>query len=89
MATYYEANITSVVPGVSNLFAAGDNAATRLLKAKNAMGVEVANGKNVIAGEDFMVKEPLLSKLSVDQKLRIAQLMDLVVGNATDPAGGG
>lgn len=89
MATYYEANITSVVPGVSNLFAAGDNAAARLLKAKNAIGVEVANGKNVIAGEDFLVKEPLLSKLSVDQKLRIAELMDLVVGKATDPAGGG
>ena len=89
MATYYEANITSVVPGISNLFAAGDNAATRLLKAKNAIGVEVANGKNVIAGEDFLMKEPLLSKLSVDQKLRIAQLMDLVVGNATDPTSGG
>ena len=89
MATYYEANITSVVPGVSNLFTATDKLADRLLKAKNAIGVEVDNGKNVIAGEDFLVKEPLLSKLSVDQKLRIAQLMDLVVGNATDPAGGG
>lgn len=88
MATYYEANITSVVPGVSNLFTASDKVADRLLKAKNAMGVEVVNGKNVIAGEDFLVKEPLLSKLSVDQKLRIAQLMDLVVGKATDPAGG-
>lgn len=88
MATYYEANITSVVPGVSNLFTSTDKVADRLLKAKNAMGVEVVNGKNVIAGEDFPVKEPLLSKLSVDQKLRIAQLMDLVVGKATDPAGG-
>lgn len=88
MATYYEANITSVVPGVSNLFTSTDKVADRLLKAKNAMGVEVVNGKNVIASEDFPVKEPLLSKLSVDQKLRIAQLMDLVVGKATDPAGG-
>lgn len=88
MATYYEANITSVVPGVSNLFTSTDKVADRLLKAKNAMGVEVVSGKNVIASEDFPVKEPLLSKLSVDQKLRIAQLMDLVVGKATDPAGG-
>ena len=88
MATYYEANLTSVVPGVSNLFTSTDKVADRLLKAKNAMGVEVVNGKNVIASEDFPVKEPLLSKLSVDQKLRIAQLMDLVVGKATDPAGG-
>ena len=84
MATYYEANLTSVVPGVSNLFTSTDKVADRLLKAKNAMGVEVVNGKNVIASEDFPVKEPLLSKLSVDQKLRIAQLMDLVVGKATD-----
>lgn len=88
MATYYEANLTSVVPGLSNLFTSTDKVADRLLKAKNAMGVEVVNGKNVIAGEDFPVKEPLLSKLSVDQKLRIADLMDLVVGKATDPAGG-
>ena len=88
MATYYEANITSVVPGLSNLFTSTDKVADRLLKAKNAMGVEVVNGKNVIASEDFPVKEPLLSKLSVDQKLRIAQLMDLVVGKATDPVGG-
>lgn len=88
MATYYEANLTSVVPGLSNLFTSTDKVADRLLKAKNAMGVEVVNGKNVIASEDFPVKEPLLSKLSVDQKLRIAQLMDLVVGKATDPAGG-
>ena len=88
MATYYEANITSVVPGVSNLFTSTDKVADRLLKAKNAIGVEVVSGKNVIASEDFPVKEPLLSKLSVDQKLRIAQLMDLVVGKATDPAGG-
>lgn len=88
MATYYEANLTSVVPGLSNLFTSTDKVADRLLKAKNTMGVEVANGKNVIAGEDFPVKEPLLSKLSVDQKLRIADLMDLVVGKATDPAGG-
>lgn len=88
MATYYEANLTSVVPGLSNLFTSTDKVADRLLKAKNAMGVEVVNGKNVIASEDFPVKEPLLSKLSVDQKLRIADLMDLVVGKATDPAGG-
>lgn len=88
MATYYEANLTSVVPGLSNLFTSTDKVADRLLKAKNAMGVEVVKGKNVIAGEDFPVKEPLLSKLSVDQKLRIADLMDLVVGKATDPAGG-
>lgn len=88
MATYYEANLTSVVPGLSNLFTSTDKVADRLLKAKNAMGVEVVRGKNVIAGEDFPVKEPLLSKLSVDQKLRIADLMDLVVGKATDPAGG-
>ena len=88
MATYYEANLTSVVPGLSNLFTSTDKVADRLLKAKNAMGVEVIKGKNVIAGEDFPVKEPLLSKLSVDQKLRIADLMDLVVGKATDPAGG-
>lgn len=88
MATYYEANVTSVVPGVSNLFTSTDKVADRLLKAKNAIGVEVVSGKNVIASEDFPVKEPLLSKLSVDQKLRIAQLMDLVVGKATDPAGG-
>lgn len=88
MATYYEANITSVVPGLSNLFTSTDKVADRLLKAKNAIGVEVVSGKNVIASEDFPVKEPLLSKLSVDQKLRIAQLMDLVVGKATDPAGG-
>ena len=88
MATYYEANLTSVVPGLSNLFPSTDKVADRLLKAKNAMGVEVVKGKNVIAGEDFPVKEPLLSKLSVDQKLRIADLMDLVVGKATDPAGG-
>ena len=88
MATYYEANLTSVVPGLSNLFNSTDKVADRLLKAKNAMGVEVVKGKNVIAGEDFPVKEPLLSKLSVDQKLRIADLMDLVVGKATDPAGG-
>ena len=88
MATYYEANLTSVVPGLSNLFTSTDKVADRLLKAKNAMGVEVVKGKNVIAGEDFPVKEPLLSKLSVDQKLRIADLMDLVVGRATDPAGG-
>lgn len=88
MATYYEANLTSVVPGLSNLFTSTDKVADRLLKAKNAMGVEVVSGKNVIAGEDFPVKEPLLSKLSVDQKLRIADLMDLVVGKATDPAGG-
>ena len=87
MATYYEANITSVVPGVSNLFTSTDKVADRLLKAKNAIGVEVANGKNVIASEDFPVKEPLLSKLAVDQKLRSAQLMNLVVGKATDPAG--
>ena len=88
MATYYEANLTSVVPGLSNLFTSTDKVADRLLKAKNAMGVEVVSGKNVIAGEDFPVKEHLLSKLSVDQKLRIADLMDLVVGKATDPAGG-
>lgn len=88
MATYYEANLTSVVPGLSNLFTSTDKVADRLLKAKNAMGVEVVKGKNVIAGEDFPVKEPLLSKLSADQKLRIADLMDLVVGKATDPAGG-
>ena len=88
MATYYEANLTSVVPGLSNLFTSTDKVADRLLKAKSAMGVEVVKGKNVIAGEDFPVKEPLLSKLSVDQKLRIADLMDLVVGKATDPAGG-
>lgn len=88
MATYYEANLTSVVPGLSNLFTSTDKVADRLLKAKNAMGVEVVSGKNVIASEDFPVKEPLLSKLSVDQKLRIADLMDLVVGKATDPAGG-
>lgn len=88
MATYYEANLTSVVPGLSNLFTSTDKVADRLLKAKNAMGVEVVKGKNVIAGEDFPVKEPLLSKLSVDQKLRIADLMDLVVGKATDSAGG-
>ena len=88
MATYYEANLTSVVPGLSNLFTSTDKVADRLLKAKNAMGVEVVKGKNVIAGEDFPVKEPLLSKMSVDQKLRIADLMDLVVGKATDPAGG-
>ena len=88
MATYYEANITSVVPGLSNLFTSTDKVADRLLKAKNAIGVEVVSGKNVIASEDFPVKEPLLSKLSVDQKLRIAQLMDLVVGKATDQAGG-
>ena len=88
MATYYEANLTSVVPGLSNLFTSTDKVADRLLKAKNAIGVEVVSGKNVIASEDFPVKEPLLSKLSVDQKLRIADLMDLVVGKATDPAGG-
>lgn len=88
MATYYEANLTSVVPGLSNLFTSTDKVADRLLKAKNAMGVEVVKGKNVIASEDFPVKEPLLSKLSVDQKLRIADLMDLVVGKATDPSGG-
>ena len=88
MATYYEANLTSVVPGLSNLFTSTDKVADRLLKAKNAMGVEVVSGKNVIASEDFPVKEPLLSKLSVDQKLRIADLMDLVVGKATDQAGG-
>lgn len=86
MAQYWESNISSVVDGVENVFAAGDTAAQRLVKAKNAIGVEVtADGKNVIAGEDFMPVEPLLSKLSVDQKLRIAKLMDLVVGSATDP----
>ena len=86
MAQYWESNISSVVDGVENVFASGDTAAQRLVKAKNAIGVEVtADGKNVIAGEDFMPVEPLLSKLSVDQKLRIAKLMDLVVGSATDP----
>ena len=86
MAQYWESNISSVVDGVENVFAAGDTAAQRLVKAKNAIGVEVtADGKNVIAGEDFAPVEPLLSKLSVDQKLRIAKLMDLVVGSATDP----
>lgn len=86
MAQYWESNISSVVDGVENVFAAGDTAAQRLVKAKNAIGVEVtAAGENVIAGEDFTPIEPLLSKLSVDQKLRIAKLMDLVVGSATDP----
>ena len=86
MAQYWESNISSVVDGVENVFAAGDTAAQRLVKAKNAIGVEVtADGKNVIVGEDFTPVEPLLSKLSVDQKLRIAKLMDLVVGSATDP----
>lgn len=86
MAQYWESNISSVVDGVENVFAAGDTAAQRLVKAKNAIGVEVtAVGENVIAGEDFTPVEPLLSKLSVDQKLRIAKLMDLVVGSATDP----
>lgn len=86
MAQYWESNISSVVDGVENVFAAGDTVAQRLVKAKNAIGVEVtADGKNVIAGEDFTPVEPLLSKLSVDQKLRIAKLMDLVVGSATDP----
>ena len=86
MAQYWESNISSVVDGVENVFAAGDTAPQRLVKAKNAIGVEVtADGKNVIAGEDFTPVEPLLSKLSVDQKLRIAKLMDLVVGSATDP----
>lgn len=86
MAQYWESNISSVVDGVENVFAPGDTAAQRLVKAKNAIGVEVtADGKNVIAGEDFAPVEPLLSKLSVDQKLRIAKLMDLVVGSATDP----
>ena len=56
MATYYEANLTSVVPGLSNLFTSTDKVADRLLKAKNAMGVEVVKGKNVIAGEDFPVE---------------------------------
>lgn len=86
MAQYWESNISSVVDGVENVFAAGDTAAQRLVKAKNAIGVEVtAAGENVIAGEDFTPVEPLLSKLSVDQKLRIAKLLDLVVGSATDP----
>lgn len=86
MAQYWESNISSVVDGVENVFVAGDTAAQRLVKAKNAIGVEVtADGKNVIAGEDFTPVEPLLSKLSVDQKLRIAKLLDLVVGSATDP----
>ena len=86
MAQYWESNISSVVDGVENVFASGDTAAQRLVKAKNGIGVEVtADGKNVIANEDFTPVEPLLSKLSVDQKLRIAKLMDLVVGSATDP----
>lgn len=86
MAQYWESNISSVVDGVENVFAAGDTVAQRLVKAKNAIGVEVtADGKNVIAGEDFTPVEPLLSKLPVDQKLRIAKLMDLIAGSATDP----
>lgn len=86
MAQYWESNISSVVDGVENVFASGDTLAQRLVKAKNAIGVEVVSGANVIAGEDFAPVEPLLSKLSVDQKLRIAKLMDLVVGDATDPS---
>ena len=88
MAQYWESNISSVVDGVENVFATGDTAAQRLVKAKNAIGVEVVGGENVIAGEDFTPVEPLLSKLSVDQKLRIAKLLDLVLGSATDPTGG-
>ena len=86
MAQYWESNISSVVDGVENVFAAGDTAAQRLVKAKNAIGVEVtSDGKNVIAGEDFVPGDALLSMLAVVQKLRIAKLMDLVVGSATDP----
>lgn len=80
MATFYQAQITTVKNTPYDIFATVDEPAVRCQKLKAAFGVvQDADGKNIIAGEDHKTAEPMLAKMSVDQKLRLADILDAMV----------
>lgn len=80
MAAFYEEQVTAIVGNPYNVWASTDDTiAKRLPKLKQAMGVVVVDGVNKLAPEDTPVTEPLVSKLSSDEKIRLANLLDALV----------
>ena len=80
MAAFYEEQVTAVKGNPYNVWDASDDSiAKRLPKLKQAMGIVVVNGVNKLAPEDTPVKEPLVSNLTSDEKIRLANLLDALV----------
>lgn len=80
MATFYEEQLTAIKGNPYNVWDDADSTiAARLLKLKQAMGVSVKDGVNVLSAENVPVKEPLVSKLTSDEKIRLANLLDAMV----------
>lgn len=80
MAAFYEEQVTAIKGNPYNVWDASDDSiAKRLPKLKQAMGIVVVNGVNKLAPEDTPVKEPLVSKLTSDEKIRLANLLDALV----------
>lgn len=80
MAAFYEEQVTAVKGNPYNVWDSTDTTiAARLLKLKQAMGVVVVDGVNKLSPEDMPVKEPLVSKLTSDEKIRLANLLDALV----------
>lgn len=80
MATFYEEQVSAVKGNPYNVWDASDaTIPARLLKLKQAMGVSVKDGVNVLSAENVPVKEPLVSKLTSDEKIRLANLLDAMV----------
>lgn len=80
MATFYEEQVSAVKGNPYNVWESTDTTiAARLLKLKQAMGVSVKDGANVLSAENVPVKEPLVSKLTSDEKIRLANLLDAMV----------
>lgn len=80
MATFYEEQLTAIKGNPYNVWDDSDSTiAARLLKLKQAMGVSVKDGVNVLSAENVPVKEPLVSKLTSDEKIRLANLLDAMV----------
>ena len=80
MAAFYEEQVTAVKGNPYNVWDASDDSiAKRLPKLKQAMGIVVVNGVNKLSQEDTPVKEPLVSKLTSDEKIRLADLLDALV----------
>lgn len=80
MATFYEEQVSAIKGNPYNVWEDSDNTiAKRLPKLKQAMGVVVVDGVNKLSPEDTPVKEPLVSKLTSDEKIRLANLLDALV----------
>jgi hypothetical protein len=87
MAAFYEEQVTAVVGYPYNVWdSTDDTIAKRLTKLKQAMGIVVVDGANRLSPEDTPVKEPLVSKMTSDEKIRLANLLDALVD--VDEAGG-